>query len=392
MSRLLFLSGWFPYPADNGSKLRIRNLLEGLASQHQVTLLSFADKPASELNIAAARAVCADVQIIPWRAYDPQNRRTGWGWLSPTPRSIVDTFSPAMEQRIRQTLAKERFDLVIASQLTAASYAPAFGDVPALFEEPEVGLLYDQFANAKSIGQRIRQGLTWAKHRRYVARILKYFRACTVVSEREREILLQCAPDYRAIEVIPNCIRLDDYRDIQCAVQPNTLIFTGSFRFFPNYEAMVWFLREVYPRVQVKIPTVRLTITGDHNNLPLPPAANVDLTGYIDNVCEKVVSSWASLAPLQQGGGTRLKILEAMALRTPVIATTKGAEGLAVQPNKHLLIADTPEGFAQQVIKLLQEFDLRQRLATNAYQLIRQKYDWSVTMPRFLDLVNRIIQ
>jgi glycosyltransferase involved in cell wall biosynthesis len=153
---------------------------------------------------------------------------------------------------------------------------------------------------------------------------------------------------------------------------------------------MVWFLREVYPHVQAQVTDVRLSITGDHADRPLPPASNVALTGFVDDVRPLIARSWGSVVPLHTGGGTRLKILEAMALGTPVVATPKGAEGLDVQDGEHILIADTPETFAQQVIHLLKKPELRQQLADNAHQLIREKYDWEVVLPRFLDLIERV--
>ncbi len=387
MSRILFLSGWFPFPADNGSKIRIANLLRGLASEYQVTLLSFADKPAADLDVSAAKKICDDVQIVPWQAYNPNNRRARLGMFSVTPRSILDTFSPEMQTRIERTLGANQYDLVIASQLTAASYAPYFGNVPAIFEEPEVGLLYEKFANAKNLKDRLRHGLTWEKHRRYVASVMRRFRACTVVSNAERELLRKCAPEYDAVHVIPNAIDLNEYTKSHAAPQPNTLIFTGSFRYFVNHEAMTWFVGEVYPRVQAEIPDVRLTITGDHANLGLPQATNVTLTGVVDDVRSLIASSWISLAPILQGGGTRLKIVEAMALRTPVVATSKGAEGLDARHNEHLLIADEPDVFAREVVRLLRDPGLRERLTNNAYQLVREKFDWSAVLPRFLQLV-----
>ena len=144
------------------------------------------------------------------------------------------------------------------------------------------------------------------------------------------------------------------------------------------------------PRLQAEIPDVCLTITGDHANLPLPSTENVTLTGFVDDIRPLIASSWISLAPIQVGGGTRLKILEAMALRTPVVATSKGAEGLDATPGEHLLIADTPEAFAATTVRLLREPELRQYLADNAYQLVSQKYDWAAAMPQFLNLVDRV--
>jgi glycosyltransferase involved in cell wall biosynthesis len=119
----------------------------------------------------------------------------------------------------------------------------------------------------------------------------------------------------------------------------------------------------------------------------LPPAENVTLTGFVADVRPLLAQAWCSLAPIREGGGTRLKVLEAMALRTPVVATTKGAEGLDVTHDVHLLLADTTDAFAAAVIRLLQEAGLRQRLADRAHQMVCEKFDWSATLPRFLDLV-----
>jgi glycosyltransferase involved in cell wall biosynthesis len=197
-------------------------------------------------------------------------------------------------------------------------------------------------------------------------------------------------PGYQPIEVIPNCVNLADYRNVCEAPQPETLIFTGSFRYSANHDAMVWFLSEVYPRIRAQIPSVRLSITGDHADLPLPPAGNVVLTGFVDDVRPLIASSWVGLAPIRIGGGTRLKILEAMALRTPVVATSKGAEGLELEDEEHLLIADTPEGFAEAVVRLLRKPRLRKRLVDHGYQAIQEKYDWPAVMPRFLELVEQV--
>lgn len=388
---ILFLSRWFPWPTTNGSKLRIYHLIRGLAQAHQVTLLSFVDEPQPDLNSPELCSLCREIQVVPWKAFAPKSQQALWGFFSPTPRSLLDTFSNEMLARIQQTLAKQKYDIVIVSELAMIHYVQALQGAAALLEDVELGVLYEQFSNATSAHTRFRHGLTWAKHRHYLRRQLKHFRACTVVSECESQMLGKIAPQPVDIAIIPNCLRLTDYR-VQAAPQPNTLIFSGPFRYHANYDAMCWFLREVYPLVQRQIPDVRLTITGDHANLPLPPATNVTLAGFVDDVRPLVAQAWVSLAPLRIGGGTRLKILEAMALGTPVVATAKGAEGLDLQNNAHLLRADTPETFAQAIIRLCQEPGLRQTLTAQAGQAVTAQYDWDATMPRFLDLVERVGQ
>jgi len=392
MSRLsiLFLSAWFPYPPNNGSKLRIYNLLRGLASRYQVDLVALADQPAVRSDIAELRALCCDVQIVSRKDYRPKSLRAILGFLSPIPRSIVDTFSPQMSHEIAAITRRKSFDVVIASELTMASYWPAYARLPAVFDDLEIGVFDSKIAQAPSPLHRLRHQLTQLKQRHYLNRLLPRFRACTVVSEQERVLVRRAAPGYGPIAVIPNCVNLSDYRSVQATRVGDRLIFTGSFRYFANHDAMIWFLERIYPRIQAQAPGVELTITGDHANLPLPAADNVTLTDFVDDVRPLIASSWVSLAPIRLGGGTRLKILEAMALRTPVVATSKGAEGLDVQHDEHLLIADTPQAFADAVVRLLQDSALRRRLTENAYQLVSEKYDWAVVMPRFLQLVEQV--
>ncbi|MCW5880698.1 MAG: glycosyltransferase [Anaerolineae bacterium] len=386
---ILFLSGWFPYPANNGTRLRVSALLNGIARYHDVSLISFGDEHDRD-HIGELRQVCRDVHVVPYRAYNPTSAHALLSLANPTPRSIVDTYVPEMAQTIRQALSQHRYHLVIASQQRTAAYAAAFRGVPAIFEELEVGVFATRRQQATSALGRLRGTLTIVKLRQYLQRLLPAFGACTVVSQPERDLLTQFAPNYSAVEIIPNCVELARYQLDPLPTQPASLIYTGSFTYQPNYEAMRWFVGDVLPLVKAQEPAVHLTITGEHANRPLPPADNVTLTGMVDNLGPLVARSAIALAPLREGGGTRLKILEAMALRTPVIATSKGVEGLEAEHERHLLIADTAEDFAQAVVRLLREPGLRDRLAGEAYQLIERKYNWDAVLPGFLTLAETV--
>lgn len=387
--RILFLSTWYPYPPDNGSKLRVYNLLRGLAQSHQVTLISFTDEPPAN-SPPALEALCTAVYAIPRRAYRPARPLALLSLLSPTPRVIVDTYTPAMARQIERALQAQDFHLVVASQWSTAAYCQTFLGMPAVFEEIEVGVFQSKISQATSPARRFRHRLTLLKLQFYLRRLLPHFRMCTVASATEATLLRRLVPACHSVEIIPNCVSLADYGDMGVKPQPNSLVFAGSLSYAANHDAMIWFLGQVYPRIRASLPAVRLTITGDHASQPLPSADNLTMTGLVDDVRPLVTASWVSLAPIRLGGGTRLKILEAMALRTPVVATSKGAEGLEVQHDEHLLIADTPEAFAEAVIRLLRESGLRQRLADNAYELVRRKYDWRMVLPRFLQLIERV--
>lgn len=358
---------------------------------HDVTLLSFYEPTEVSLEQAKAYPFCSTVAVVPWKPFNARSRKANFGVFSTTPRSLLDTYSPQMEFLIRQALSGEKFDVIIASQLTMASYYPVFGDVPAIFEEIELGL-YVEEASQRNWIRRFRRDLTWFKLRKYFARLLQAFRVCTVVSEQECGIFTQYFPAHRdKLEIFSNGLNVEEYEMVSKTPGESQLIFTGSFRYRPNYYAMQWFLREVYPLILEQAPDVRLVITGDSADLPLPVAQNVTLAGYVADIKSLIASCTVSLAPLWTGGGTRLKILEAMALGTPVIATSKGAEGLGVRNGEHILIADDPQCFAQHVLQLLNDEELRQRLTCNARQLVLDRYNWPKMMPAFLGFVEKAV-
>lgn len=387
--KILFLSRWFPEPSDNGSKLRILNLLRGLAKHHEVTLLSFSDQPEASQEAKQIRSLCSDVHIVQWREFDPRSARAALGFFSLSPRWLIDTFSQEMADEIRRQLNGKKYDLVIASQLPMAAYYPYFKDVPAIFEEMELGLYVDDLQRPAGWLQRIRRRFAWFKLRLYLSRLLKHIRAVTVVSDAERELAVSNFPQMKKITVIPNGMEIVADAEIARTPKPNTMIFTGSFRYSVNYEAMVWFVSKAFPLILNKIPDAELIVTGDHLDLPLPSEKNIRRTGRVDDIRRWIANSAVALAPLWSGGGTRLKVLEAMALGVPVVATSKGAEGLGAHGGEHLFLADSPEEFAGRVIELMQDRALADRIASNARGFVNENFDWNIVMPKFLQVAEQ---
>jgi polysaccharide biosynthesis protein PslH len=385
--RILFLSEWFPFPANNGSKLRIYHLLRGLATQHDISIISFYNPHEGTPDFYTLSSICRSVEVVPWRDYQPRRLGAVLGLFSNTPRSLVDTHSPEMAYKIIDRLQSEKFDLIIASQLTMAAYQPYFRQTPAIFEEAEVGVIYQRYSSAKTPLKKMRHFLTWNKQKAYMQALLRHFFACTVVSTQEKDLLKLISSEYSSIEVIPNGVDLAESRIGRVELKPSSLIYTGSFQYDANYEAMEWFVTKVFQKVRQAIKDVKLTITGNPAGKSFADYEGVEQVGYVPEIRPMMASSWISLAPLQQGGGTRLKILEAMALRTPVVATSKGAEGLDVCHNENILIADEPDTFADQVIKLLLDMELRNRLVENAYSLVRDRYNWDTILPKFYSVI-----
>jgi len=378
--RMLFLSRWFPYPANNGAKIRIFNLLRHLAARHELVLLSFASEEVTAADLAVLRQYCRQVAVAPYRPFQPNRLQALAGFFAAKPRSVIDTYSQELHALVEQTCREQPFDLVIASQIDMVPYAQLVPDARKIFEEIELTVFYDRFVRQQPLPQKLRSGLTWWKLSRYVAGLLRAFDGGTVVSAQEQSRVRQVVPDYANIQVVPNGVDVAHYAQDFGPPAPNTLIYSGALTYGPNFDAMQFFLSEIFPLIQAQRPAVKLAITGKLDGVPierLPEHRNVMFTGYLDDIRPTLARSWVNIVPLRQGGGTRLKILEALAAGTPVVATAKGAEGLDLLPEQEILRADTPAAFAATVLRLLDDADLRARLSRQGRQAVAARYDWS---------------
>lgn len=387
--RILFLSRWYPFPPNNGSKLRIYNLLRFLGQSHAVTLVSFYD-PDEGIIQEPVPPFCKEVYSLPWKEFRPTHWKALLGFFHPHPRWVVDTYSKEMARLVNDQIEKHSFDVIIASQTIMAPYVRKIQGIPKVLEEAEVGVFIQKAKKSPGTLGKFRYSLTWLKYQEYLRRLFRDFDIITVVSEEEKSHVLPLTKRPEKVEVIPNGVKVKDYEDIVRNPVPNTIIFTGSFRYSANYEAMTWFVSQVFPLIQAKIPDIRLIITGDSAGKHLPFNPQVTQTGKVPDVREWIASSWVAIAPLQTGGGTRLKILEAMALCTPVVSTSKGAEGLDAISSKHLIIADSPNEFAKAVIDICRDSALREEIATSAFDLIKDKYDWDSILPRYQEILEGI--
>jgi glycosyltransferase involved in cell wall biosynthesis len=381
--RILFLSRWFPSPADNGSKLRISNLIRQLAVEHDVVLVSFRS-PDQVVDLEAEHASasdCSAVYTAPYPGFHPTGVKALLGLFASQPRSLVAAHSSELADLAARALRQHRCDLVVASELDMLPYALAQRAVPILLDDLELAVYRDGLHRQRSAPGRLRAYLTWFKLGAYLRRVLPRVAVCTVVSEQERENVRTIAPDYERVSLVPNAVDLAHYAGRHGDPQPNTLVFSGSLSYHANEDALRWFLAEIFPRIQRAVPDVRLRVTGSTDGVDragLQFGSAVEYTGYVDDIRPLVASSWSSVVPLRQGSGTRLKILEAMALGTPVVSTTKGAEGLSVTPGEDIIVQDDADAFSRGVVELLRSAELRRQLADGGRRLVRTRYDWQV--------------
>jgi sugar transferase (PEP-CTERM/EpsH1 system associated) len=399
---ILFVSSWFPYPPDNGARMRTYNLLRQIGREHQLSLLSFVRREnAHGVRHDSVSAICQVLGIVPYHEFRSSRPRALLRLFSPLPRSLLETYSPQMETMVREALHRHAFDLVVASEIgpgiCTAPYVAGHTGVARVIEDLELSMIWNKVEAQRAWTRRARHRLTWWKLRRYAARLLAQFEGCTVASRQEQALLRSVAPGFEPLAVIPNGLDLEWYQPEagwgSAAPIPDTLIFPGALTYEANFDAMAFFLRAVYPLIRARRPGTTLRITGRTDGVPvdrLPPSEGVVFTGYLDDVRPTLARSQVCIVPMQTGGGTRLKILEAMALGTPVVSTSLGAQGLEATHGQEILIADEPAAFADAVLGLLSNERLRKRLATNARALVRGRYSWDQIgkeLDQFLRLV-----
>jgi len=394
--RILFLSTWFPFPPDNGSKLRVYHLLAALAKRHEVTLASFAFDTAQPKQADELRTWCRNIRTVPVNPFEVNRASTLSTFLSPDPVTCRPV--PSMSRLVDDVFGAQHFDVVIASTEMMAVYAQQAPPATARVLEEHNAMsrwAYERYMQTGNPVQRARRWVSWRKSRRHEARLFPRFDLITMVSEADRRAALHVVDGHRVrVEVVPNGVDCIHNQPSLTAPRPGALVYNGSLTYSANYDAVQWFLAEIYPRIKEHRPDVSLAVTGSTKGVDTAALAlddSVTLTGYVEDVRIPVAEAAACVIPIRQGGGTRLKILEAMALGTPVVATRKGAEGLEVVDGEHLLLADDAEHFASRTVELLSDANLRSRLAANARRLVEERYDWAAIGACFVSLVEETV-
>lgn len=392
--RILFLSRWYPFPPDNGSKVRIFQLIKELSRGNEVWLLSFCDEPIDAARIAGMQVFCKRVETVQYRRYNPGSAKSLAGLFSNKPRSEIDTYSPEFAAKVQQMAGETKFDCVIASQFDTASYALLVKGVPRILEEIEISIYAEQARRAQGALNKARKQLMWSKWRSYMRDILAQFDGCTVVSTPEVAPIQAAAPAFKHIEIIPNGADLERFTGEFGMPQPDTIVYTGALSYYVNFDAMKFFIGEVLPRVAQARPAVKLMMAGRTENVPLhelPQHPAAQCVGYISDIRKFVAEGWLSVVPERIGGGTRIKLLESLALRTPVVATQWASIGIDASQGEELLYSDDPNQLATYILDVLSSEQLRTRLSQKGRVLVERKHDWRVIGIRLEDFVRACI-
>jgi sugar transferase (PEP-CTERM/EpsH1 system associated) len=398
--QILIITDMIPYPPVSGGLVRVYNLLRRIAGRHQVTLVALLEAPDQAKGISHLREFCYRVETGNVRRRHPLAHLPGLFHyaLAGKPLELWFWYSEELADSIRRLCSTMNFDIVQIEQSIMAQYLEA---LPPDTRCKRILMLHDiDFEQAKRLyclerrlDRKIRTRLYGLMMRRWEPWCAERFDRCATVSEVDRRLLMAANPRL-CVDVIPNGVDTQMYQPLPREDASRALLFIGNMSYLPCVDAMLHFCREVLPRIRNMIGEVELWIVGKD---PLPEVTRlggdgVHVTGQVDHVMPYYKRSTVCVVPLRAGGGTRLKILEAMALGRPVVSTTIGCEGLDVVDGEHVLIADSPEHFAEKTVRLLADNMLYRHITTNARQLVVARYDWDVIAGQLMQIYTEMVE
>jgi polysaccharide biosynthesis protein PslH len=403
---VLFVTPFLPSPPSFGAQRRLHELISGVAVSNDVSVLSLVDPSENqEEAIRATEEYCRRVVTVSNTAYSAGGARKRLQQLASlgSPHSYEwlghseEPFRAALEQMLAH-----RYDVVHFELAPMAGYAAACGvgrsPRPILCLD-EHNIEYDivrRTAGAEAgTLRRAYSAIEWRKVRREERHAWSHLDGCTLTSVRDQEMLLADEPTTRTA-VVPNGVDLDFFRPSPPSApsDPQTLLFFGAIDYYPNTDAMLFFLHEVHPRLVARYPHLRLCIVGRKppESIVALQSANVEVTGVVDDVRPWLDRADVVIVPLRIGGGTRLKILEAMAMGKAVVSTTLGAEGLDVVPDRDLLVADDAAAFVTQIGRLLDDPGLGRRIGASARRLVTSRYSWKAAVEGLSKFYDELVE
>ncbi len=387
---LLYIVHRFPYPPDKGDRIRTFNLLRFLSGHAAVHVACLADEPVDEGALATLKRYCERIEVV------PIGRRTRWlralqSFAAGKTVSEGAFESPTLRRTVRAWSAEVRFRVAVASASSMAPYlmVPELATVPKAVDLIDVdSQKWFDYAAASRGPKAWLYRVEGRRLRRLEERLAAVCRALTVVSEHEADIFRDFA-DVPTLHAVPNGVDLDYFQPIT-AGEERACVFVGALDYRPNVDGALWFCREVWPTLRAREPQLTLYLVGRR---PVPAVCElgrlpgVVVVGQVPDVRPHVARAAVTVVPLRIARGVQNKVLEAMALGRPVIASPESLAGLRAEPGVHALAASTPGEWVEAISSLLKDEDWRRRLGRAAREYVEEQHRWDVCLAPMLPLL-----
>jgi sugar transferase (PEP-CTERM/EpsH1 system associated) len=392
--RILWLKTELLHPVDKGGKIRTYHMLKELKRDHRVTYLTLDDGSADRDARERASEYCDELVCVPHQ----QREKFSTGFyaelalnlVSSLPYAIKKYESSGMKREISDRLGSGEFDVLVCDFLAPAVNVPRQLGCPAILFQHNVEAMiwkrhYEVQTNPAKKAYLYGQ---WRKMLAFEREMCRSFDSVVAVSRDDREFIER---EYGASAVydVPTGVDTDFFQPSGKEHRiAHNVVFTGSMDWLPNEDAIRYFTEQIMPRIKQQIPDVTLTVVGRNPYPALLELSKQDpsiiVTGRVEDVRPYMERAAAYVVPLRIGGGTRLKIYEAMAMEKAVVSTTIGAEGLPVRDGIELLLEDEPESFAAAVVQVLSDEQLAAGLAQRAAATVRSQFGWDKAAMNFV--------
>lgn len=381
--RILNVIPYAPVPAVFGGALRVFHLLRWMSTHHDVHVLSYGT-PADRERMASAFGLSPDrITMVPdpfWLT-DPWKRAGQlYALLRNTSFTEIASRNRDMQQALDRAFARSSYDIVQIAY-PVMGYFTFRTDAIRVLDAANVEYdIHRRSAEAsRSLLRRFWSSYEARKLRPQEIAICGEQDMIFIPSQRDKELLARDVPHVPTV-VIPNGVDTAYFTPHDGPVDDDTLVFTGAINYFPNADAVTYFVSEVLPLIHKVRPHVRFSIVGNAppDSVRRLASSHVEVTGFVDDVRPAIQRSAVYVVPLRIGGGTRLKVLEAMAMRKPIVTTPVGCEGIDVTDGDSVMIATTAQDFADATLQLLSDRRRAQALAAAGYELVHARYDWSM--------------
>lgn len=393
--RILWVKAGKLLPVDTGGKIRSYNLLRQLAAQHELVLLSYyGGQPDAAYDTQLRERLPNAVPL-----YTPLPGASAWDYatrmLQAAPYAVAKFSAPHVMHAVAERLADGRFDVAVCDFLSASLNFPRVSPTPAvLFQHNVESVLWRrQAAHERNPAKRLAFAIEAAKMAGYERAAVRRFAHVIAVSDRDRDAMAAMIDPAR-ISVVPTGVDVRQYSVAAGvrAAQP-VVVFLGSMDWEANVDAVEYFCRDIWPAVRAAVPSARFRIVGRD---PAPrvralASDSVEVTGTVSSVVDHLKETAVFAVPLRIGGGTRLKIFEAMAAGRAVVSTSIGAEGLDVSNGRDIVLADSAPRFAEAVVRLLVD-EPRRREMEIAAAGTAARHDWTAIAEAFAAVLGRVVR
>lgn len=396
--RMLVLTGRLFYPANTGGKIRSSQLFERLARLHDLTMVSFRTPDEGPDRMEMMRACCNRLETVLFTDHPKGSigfyRELARNVASPQAFTIAKYDHPEMRRLIADLLARESYDVLVCDFLHPSPNVLPLKFFPKILFQHNVESVIRQRHYQTATNPLLKAYLywDWIRLKRFEGEAARRFDHSIMVSEQDSETMRKLYGVTTAT-AIPTGVDVEYFQPREPEAPGNHIVFTGSMDWFPNEDGVQFFVRDVLPLVRKELdvtfwvvgrtPSEAITRLGREH-------PDIRVTGTVDDVRPYMDRAGVYVVPLRIGGGTRIKIFEAMATAKPVVSTTVGAEGLPVTHGENVVLADEPAEFAAQVVRLLKSPEERRRMGNAARALVVERYTWDVAARRFSDICEQV--